>query len=59
MKILILNFNANMGREGNFKPTIGNENVHQDSNDNGVGTVNFAKSRMSPHRNIHKILNLS
>jgi len=50
-----------VGRETIFKPTIGNENLHQDSNDNGVRTVNFAtsknlvvKSTMFPHRNIHK-----
>ena len=50
-----------MGRENIFNPTIGNESLHQDSNDNGVRSVNFAtsknlvvKSTMSPHRNIHK-----
>ena len=44
-----------------MKPTIGNESLHQDSNDNGVRIVNFAtsknlvvKSTMFPHRNIHK-----
>ena len=50
-----------------FKPTIGNESLHQDSNDNGgsndngVRIVKFAtsknlvvKSTMFPHRNIHK-----
>jgi hypothetical protein len=49
------------GREDIFKPTIGNESLHQDSNDNGVRVVNFAtskylvvKSNMVPHRNIHK-----
>jgi hypothetical protein len=29
-------FNAKVGRENIFKPTIGNESVHQVSNDNGV-----------------------
>ena len=43
MKIL-LDFNANVGRENIFKPTIGNESPHQDSNDNGVRIVNFATS---------------
>jgi len=50
-----------LGREDIFKPTIGNESIHQDSNDNGVRTVNFAtsknlvvKSTMFAHRNIHK-----
>ena len=50
-----------MERENIFKPTIGNESLHQDSNDNGVRIVNFATSKnlvvkntMFPHRNIHK-----
>jgi len=61
MKILLGDFNAEVGRENIFKPTIGNESQHQDSNDNGVRIVNFAtsknlvvKSTMFPHRNIHK-----
>ena len=50
-----------MGRENIFKPIIGNESLHQYSNDNGVRIVKFAttknlvvKSMMFPHRNIHK-----
>ena len=50
-----------MGREIIFKPTIGQEGLHQDCNDNGIKLVNFAtsknlvvKSTMFPHRNIHK-----
>ena len=61
MKILLGDFNAKVGRENIFKPTIGNESLHQDSNDNGVRIVNFAmsknlvvKSMMFPHRDIHK-----
>jgi hypothetical protein len=61
MKILLGDFNAKFGREGTFKPTIGNESLHEDSNDNGVRVVNVAtsknlvvKSTMFPHRNIHK-----
>jgi hypothetical protein len=60
MKIL-LDFNAKVGREDIFKPTNGNESLHEISNDNGVRLVNFAtpknlsvKSTMFPHRNIHK-----
>jgi hypothetical protein len=41
MKILLVE----VGRENIFKLTIGNESVHQDSNDNGVRIVNFAKSK--------------
>jgi len=50
-----------VGRQNIFKLTIGNESLHQDSNDNGVRIVNFATSNnlfvqntMFPHRNIHK-----
>jgi hypothetical protein len=41
MKIL-LHFIAKLGRENIFKLTIGNENLCQVSNDNGVRIVNFA-----------------
>ena len=42
MKILLRDFNAKLGREDIFKPIVGQESLHQDSNDNGVGLVNFA-----------------
>jgi len=45
MKILLGDFNAKVGRENIYKPTIGNESLHQDSNDNGVRIVNFATSK--------------
>jgi hypothetical protein len=35
-KILLTDFNAKVGREHIFKPTIGNERLHEISNDNGV-----------------------
>ena len=61
MKILLGEFNAKVGRENTFKPTIGQKSLHQDSNDSEVRLVNFAtsknlvvKSTMFPHRNIHK-----
>ena len=44
-KIILGDFNAKVGREDIFKPTIGNESLHQDSNDNGVRLVNFAASK--------------
>jgi hypothetical protein len=50
-----------LGRENILKPTIGNENLHQDSNDNGDRIVHFDRSKnlvvkrtIFPHRNIHK-----
>jgi hypothetical protein len=61
MKTLLGDFNAKVGREGIFKPAIGNESLHDVSNDNGVRLVNFAtsknltvKSMMFPHCNNHK-----
>ena len=45
MKILLGEFNAKVGRENTFKPTIGQKSLHQDSNDNGVRLVNFATSQ--------------
>jgi len=58
MKVLLGDFNAKVGRENIFKPTIG-----QDSSDNGVRLFNFATSRnlvvkstMFPHRNIPKFI---
>jgi hypothetical protein len=35
-KILLGDFNAKVGKEDIFKPTIGNESLHEISNDNGV-----------------------
>jgi len=62
MKILLRYFNAKVGRENIFKPTIGNDSLHQDNNNNnGFRIVNFATSRnlvvkstTFPHRDIHK-----
>jgi hypothetical protein len=54
-------FNAKVGREDIFKPTIGNNSSNEISNDNGVKEVNFAtsknlflRSKTFPRRNIHK-----
>jgi hypothetical protein len=61
MNILLGDFNAKVGRQDIFKPTIGKESSHEISNDNEVRVVNFAtsknlvvKSLMFPHRRIHK-----
>ena len=61
MKFLLRDFNSKVGRENILKPTIRNESLHQDRNDNGVRIINFAtsenlviQSKMFPHRNLHK-----
>jgi hypothetical protein len=50
-----------VSREDILKPTIGNESLHEISNDNEARVVHFStsknltvKSIMFPHRNIHK-----
>jgi hypothetical protein len=61
MKIILGGFNAKVGGDNIFKPTIGNESLHEIIDDNGVRIVNFAtfknlvvKSTMFPHGKIHK-----
>jgi hypothetical protein len=61
MKSLLGDFKAKEGREGIFELIIGNESLHEASNDNGVRVVNFAtsktlivKSIIFPHRDIHE-----
>ena len=46
MIILLGDFNAKVGIEIIINPTIGNEILHQASNDNGVRTVNFTTSEI-------------
>jgi len=45
MKILLGDFSAKVGREDIFKPTFGNESLHEISNDNGVRALHFATSK--------------
>jgi hypothetical protein len=45
MKILLGDFSAKVGRKDIFKPSIGNESLHEISNDNGVRLVNLATSK--------------
>jgi len=44
-KILLGDLDAKLGREDIFKPTIGNDSLRQDRNDNGIRIVNFATSK--------------
>jgi hypothetical protein len=60
INILVGDFNAKMGREDTFKPTIGNESLYETSNDIGARVAKFATSKnlvvmrtMFPH---HKTL---
>jgi hypothetical protein len=47
---LLADFNTKVGREGGrkdiFKPLIGNDCLHEASNDNRVKVVNFATSKI-------------
>jgi hypothetical protein len=45
MKILLGDFSVHLHREGTFKVTDGNDSLHETDNYNGVGVVNFAKSK--------------
>jgi hypothetical protein len=63
LKILLGDFNAKVGKEDIFKPTVGNESLYQNGNDNGVRIVKFATPKQSvftnttsPHLNIHKYI---
>ena len=58
---MLRDFSEKFGREDIFRPTIGNDSLHQDSNNNSVRTTNFTTSKnlvvrrkMFPHRNFHK-----
>ncbi|KAG7296948.1 hypothetical protein JYU34_019852 [Plutella xylostella] len=60
-KILLGDFNAQVGQEDIFIPTIGRHSKHEISNDNGIRLISFAsskgmviKSTMHPHKDIHK-----
>jgi hypothetical protein len=47
MKILRGDFKAKVGREDIFILTIGNESLHENSNDNGARVVNFPHPKIS------------
>jgi hypothetical protein len=62
MQILLGDFNVKVGREDILKPIIGNESLHEVSNDNGVRVVNFAtlkililKGTTFPHCDINTL----
>jgi hypothetical protein len=43
---LLGDFNAKIGREHIFKPTIGNEGLREINNDTGVRVVNFVTQKI-------------
>jgi hypothetical protein len=45
MKVTLGDFNANVGRKGIFKQTIGNNSLNEISNNNGVRVVSFTTSK--------------
>jgi hypothetical protein len=61
MRVLLDYFNAKVDKKYIFKHTIGNENLHEISNDNGIRVVTLAtsenlmdKSTICPHPSFHK-----
>lgn len=61
IKIILGDFNAKLGHENHYKPTIGPHSLHQQSNENGTKLISFAtsknmliKSTYFAHKDIHK-----
>ena len=61
IKMLVGDFNAKVGREGIFGPTVGKHSLHENTSDNGIRLVSFAaaqnmviSSTRFQHLNIHK-----
>ena len=60
IKIILGDFNANVSKESIYKPTIGNESLHNETNNNGIKMIQFTisnglnvRSTTFPHKDIH------
>jgi len=61
IKIILGDFNAKVGKESIYKPTTGNESLHNETNNNGIKMIQFAiskrlnvRSTAFSHKDIHK-----
>jgi len=61
IKITLGDFNAKVGKEIIYKSSIGNEGLHNETNNNGIKMIQFAisqglnvRSTTFPHKDIHK-----
>ncbi|VVC39857.1 Endonuclease/exonuclease/phosphatase,Reverse transcriptase domain [Cinara cedri] len=61
VKIVLGDFNAKVGKEEVYRPTIGRDSLHDTSNDNGTRLINFCmtngmvlSSTYFPRKDIHK-----
>ena len=61
IKIILRDFNTKVGKESIYKPTIGNESLHNETKNNGIKMIQFVisnglnvRSTMFPRKDIHK-----
>jgi len=61
IKIILGDFNAKVGKEDIYKPTIGNESLHKETNNNVTKMIQFTiskgfnvRSKTFPHKDNHK-----
>ncbi|XP_039297864.1 uncharacterized protein LOC120354582, partial [Nilaparvata lugens] len=66
VKIILGDFNAKLGREQCYRPTIGPYSLHNESNENGLRMIDFAggnnmtiSSTFFKHKDVHKMTWLS